>query len=496
MCDRSLCLPPIVALAMGLPFVVAQPLGATERVATKPNIIFILADDLGWGDLRCYGHPYAQTPNLDKLASEGTRFTQFYATGVTCCPARTGLMTGRFPATFQKYPASGGFAGRITVTELLKKHGYATAHFGKWHIGPETRSGTYGIDVIGSTEEGLRGAKKKQRRDEATSARGRDAPMYDQAIRFIERHKDGRFYVNIWHHIPHHPVNPSRAVVDAFGPLEVDESRFSPQMAERFAICRKLGGDVSSHMQAYLAEVRALDAEIGALLRRLDELGLSENTLIAFSSDQGPAPIRESLGEPGEKENRKKPNKEGGHDTVDIRLNAMGSTGPFRGGKHDHHEGGVRVPFMVRWSGHVPAGRVDETSVLSGADWLPTVCAVTGVKVPSTDFDGEDASAAWLGQDFNRSKPLFWKTCSPNSDPAIRIGSWKLHAARGKKGEVELYDLATDPGETSNLAAKRPDLVQRFSDQLAAWTATLPKSYDHGDAKRRETGARSARLDQ
>ncbi|MCB1134558.1 MAG: sulfatase-like hydrolase/transferase, partial [Verrucomicrobiae bacterium] len=174
-------------------------LSASLIAADKPNIIFILADDLGWGDLHCYGHPYAKTPHLDKLAADGTRFTHYYATGVTCCPARTGLMTGRFPATFQKYPSGFGFGNRVTITELLKQNGYATGHFGKWHIGTVMEPGTYGIDVIGGEE----GGKRKQ----PTGDRGRDAPMYDQAVSFIEKHKDGPFYINIWDHISHHPVN-------------------------------------------------------------------------------------------------------------------------------------------------------------------------------------------------------------------------------------------------------------------------------------------------
>src|SRR6185503_19225179 len=116
----------------------------------KPNIVFILADDLGYGDLACYGHPYARTPALDQLAREGTRFRQFNVTGVTCCPSRTGFMTSKFPATFHGYPANAGFADRVTITELLKKRGYRTGHFGKWHIGPETKNGTYGIDTIGA----------------------------------------------------------------------------------------------------------------------------------------------------------------------------------------------------------------------------------------------------------------------------------------------------------------------------------------------------------
>jgi N-acetylgalactosamine-6-sulfatase len=150
---------------------------SAEPAAQPPNIVFLLADDLGGSDLHCYGNPYSRTPNIDSLARDGTRFIHYYATGATCCPTRTGLMTSQYPATFRVYPANGGFADRITVTELLKKRGYATGHFGKWHIGPETKNGTYGIDLIGTGEEG--GGKKKNQADE----RGRDAHIYDDAIK-------------------------------------------------------------------------------------------------------------------------------------------------------------------------------------------------------------------------------------------------------------------------------------------------------------------------
>lgn len=129
-------------------------LPSADVPSKQPNIIFLLADDSGFVDFGCYGHPYARTPNIDKLAADGTRFTQFYATGVTCCPTRTGLMTSKWPASYPTYPANGGFADRVTITELLHKNGYATGHFGKWHIGPndQTKPGTYGIDVISAGE--------------------------------------------------------------------------------------------------------------------------------------------------------------------------------------------------------------------------------------------------------------------------------------------------------------------------------------------------------
>jgi N-acetylgalactosamine-6-sulfatase len=419
----------------------------------NPNIIFLLADDLGRGDLHCYGHPYARTPNIDSLARDGTRFMQYHATGCTCCPARTGLMTSKFPATYPTYPANGGFATHVTITELLKKQGYATGHFGKWHIGPVEKPGTYGIDSIGAGDE--EGGKKKKQADD----RGRDAHIYDEAIRFIEEHKGGPFYVNVWGHIPHNPVNPVEALVKRWSGLKVNDSDFPPQMLAKFNDVRKAGGDVDDGMRRYLADIESLDDAVGRILKKLDELGLRENTIVVFNSDQG-ADMTKAGG--------------GG-----LRFNQMGCNGPQRGGKHTNWEGGLDVPWVVRWPGQVPAGRVDEQSVISGADWLPTLCAITGVKINDADFDGEDASAAWLGKGPHvRTKPLFWKTSAPGSDSYIREGQWKLaHPMRKNGGELELFDLTADPAESNNLAAQHPDIVKKLSAKVEAWVATLPKEY-------------------
>jgi len=438
-------------------FIVAQLLAllaalpAADGTKVRPNIIFLLADDLGRGDLHCYGHPYARTPNIDSLARDGTRFMQYHATGATCCPARTGLMTSRWPASYPTYPANGGFAGHVTITELLKKQGYATGHFGKWHIGPVETPGTYGIDVIGAGGE--EGGKKK-REDE----RGRDAHIYDAAIQFIEQHKGGPFYVNVWGHIPHNPVNPTEALVKRWSGLKVKDSDFPAQMLGKFDDARKAGGDVDDGMRRYLADIESLDDAVGRILKKLDELGLRENTIVVFNSDQG-ADMTKAGG--------------GG-----LRFNQMGSNGPQRGGKHTHWQGGMDVPWIVRWPVHVPAGRVDEQSVISGADWLPTLCAITGVKINAADFDGEDASDTWLGKTHTRTKPLLWKTSALGSDSYIREGRWKLqHPTRKNGGDLELYDLIADPAESKNLAAQHPDIVKKLSAKVEAWVATLPKEY-------------------
>ena len=166
--------------------------------------------------------------------------------------------------------------------------------------------------------------------------------------------------------------------------------------------------------------------------------------------------------------------------------NAMGYGGIHRGGKHGMYEGGVRVPFIVRWPGHVPAGRTDDRSVVSGADWLPTLTALAGISIDAGDFVGENASAAWLGRGPHvRTKPLLWKTSSAGSSACIRDGRWKLtRPTRKNRSEVELYDIEADPAETKNLVEEQPEIVKKLSAQVEAWVATLPKDYikaDDGD---------------
>lgn len=446
-----------LALRFALLLASCAPLVAAET--SKPNIVFLLADDLGAGDLHCYGHPYARTPNIDSLARDGTRFMQYHATGATCCPTRTGLMTSWFPARYPTYPANGGFADRVTITELLKKQGYATGHFGKWHIGPEQKNGTYGIDVVGAGEE--EGGKKKKKTDD----RGRDAHIYDEAIQFIEQHKGGPFYVNVWGHIPHNPVNPTDALVKRWNGLKVNDSDFPPQMLAKFADVRKAGGDVDDGMRRYLADIESLDDAVGRILKKLDQLGLRENTIVVFNSDQGADMTKAGNG--------------------GLRFNQMGCNGPQRGGKHTNWQGGVDVPWIVRWPGHVPAGRVDAQSVISGADWLPTLCAITGVKINAADFDGEDTSAAWLGKGPHvRTKPLFWKTSATGSESFVREGQWKLrHPTRKNGGDLELYNLVADPAESENVASQHPDIVKKLSAKVEAWVASLPKEYLKTDDK-------------
>lgn len=435
--------------------------------ADKPNVVFVFADDLGWGDLGCYGHPYAETPAIDGLAKQGTRFTQFYVTGVTCCPSRTGIMTGMHPARFQRYPADFGFGDRVTITELLQKHGYRTGHFGKWHIGPETH-GVYGIDEY-SPGRGTKG-----------TPRGRDAGLFDAAIDFITANRDRPFYVNVWGHITHYPVNPHPDLAAKFKELSVDRDDFSPTMQHKFDECEKIGGNVDECMRRYLGDVHSLDAAVSRLLKTIDDLGLRENTIVVFSSDHGPAPVL--LG-------AKQESKE-------FSANMLGYAGEFRGGKHEQYEGGVRSPFIVRWPGRVRAGHVDRESVISGMDWMPTLAAITGIENLPDQLDGEDVSDVWLGTKRVRTKPLFWKTSSAGSSPSMREGTWKLHLKRRRQGGIELYDLRADPSESRNVAEQNPDVVRRMRRTLDAWVAELPADYEKVDDRAgRRKRRRAARTD-
>lgn len=417
-------------------------------VKQPPNIVFLFADDLGYADLGCYGHPYAKTPAIDSLAEQGTIFTQFYVTGVTCSPSRTGAMTGIFPARFPKYPADFGFGDRVTVTEMLQQRGYKTGHFGKWHMGPRDKDGTYGIDkieTIGKSNDAML---------------GRDDDLYTAAIQFINENKDGPFYVNVWGHATHFPVNTPPNLVNAFQSMKLNRNDFSPTMQKKFNQSFGIDENLDESMRQYLGDVYQIDLNVGRLLKALDDLEIANNTIVVFSSDHGPAPVK--LPSKGIREYSK---------------NMLGYAGPFRGGKHTQLEGGVRVPFIIRWPGHVTAGRIDTQSVGSFIDWLPTVCSIAGVKQLPTELDGEDISNAWLGKTHQRQKALYWKTSATSSSPSMRVGNWKLHMPRNNRDNIQLYNLVNDPGESQNVANQHPEVISHLRKQLRQWVGELPTEY-------------------
>jgi len=445
------------AAAASAAFVLTRPARAA-KAKRPPNILFILCDDLGWGDLHCYGHPVIRTPNLDRLAAQGTLFTQFYVNSAVCSPSRTAFMTGQYPARHRihghlaqpEHNAKRGMPNwldpkAVTVTRLLQQAGYKTAHFGKWHLGSGEGApdpGAYGIDVhrtLNSVGPGY-GEEQKDPYFRAKST----GLFVDDALEFIEANRDRPWYVNLWTLVPHATLHPTDADMEPY---------------RRLAPAARL--PYKGALQVYYGTVTALDRDVGRLLKRLDELGQAENTLVVFSSDNGPEDIH----------------------IRNATHSGVGSPGPFRGRKRSLYEGGVRMPLIVRWPGHVPAGRVETESVLTAVDFLPTVCGLAGAAVPAGHVpDGEDASDVLLGKSRPRTRPIFWEwrfrvaghTIHHSPMLAVRDGPWKL-LMNPDRSRVELYNVPSDPSEVDNLASAHPEIVQRLAKPLLAWQKTLPK---------------------
>ena len=364
-------------------------------------------------------------------------------------------MTSRHPRTFEYRVGEAGFCHRPTITELLNDNGYATGHFGKWHIGPGAGGKKVTERIPPAYDYGIDEIKVIESLKDRTQ--GRDDNTFEASMDFIERHKDEPFYVNVWAHISHFSIPSETVFAEKFNDLKVDESLFGPYMkANKFDTCREEWGlNVDDCMRNYLADVWSLDAAIGRLLKKLDQLGLSENTIVVFTSDQGPA--RNTL-------NTLKANQIG--DTT--RANMMGWPKGLRGGKHEMYEGGVRIPFIVRWPGKVAVDAVNDSSILSGLDFLPTLCHLTGTPYEKDLFEGHDVSDIWLGKDRIPERVLYWK----KQYPTALHGQWKYHVNR-RDGD-ELYHLANDPNETTNVIAEHPEKAASMLKAITAWDESLP----------------------
>ena len=440
---------------------------AKESAAQKPNIIFILADDMGWGDMSCYGHPEIKTPNLDRFAEQGKLFTQFYVNSGVCSPSRVAFATGQFPA---RNGVHGHFssakeneerampnwldASVPTVAKQLKAQGYATAHFGKWHMTttdadvPAPEPTEYGFDLAYgylSTGPQLCDYSDPYFRARSTSN------IVDHTIQFIEDHKGTPFYINAWTLIPHTVLNPTPEQMAPFMEKYAPNIKGHPHAGARVV---------------YYSTIDNFDTQIGRLLDKLGEMGLADNTIVIVSSDNGPEDIM----------------LEGGG----ASHSGIGSTGPFRGRKRSLYEGGIRVPLIVRWPGHIKAGSIDNESVVAAADLMPTLCRLTGAKVPVGKYasDGEDVSDILTSGPRARKEPLMWEyhyemTCGhvihKNPIMAIRDGDWKL-LMNPDGSRIELYDIPADPTELNNVAEDHPAMVELLSKKLMQWHHELPRA--------------------
>lgn len=439
-----------------------------EKEPGRPNIIFILADDLGAGDLHCTGHPYAMTPYLDQLASEGVSFERAYMAAAWCAPSRYGLMSGKFPArTFDQTRNLG--PEEPTITKILKDAGYSTAHFGKWHMTSKEEQNVsprdFGIDehfltnFSGNTD--INTWTREERNQEYWRAKTTDAYV-DMTIDFIKKNRAADlvepFYVNLWIYPTHSYIHPTPEQLAVYDGLIVDYNDFSQHQQEFLRFVAR-HGDIDQAMQAYCADVTAMDRALGRLFDYLEREGLKENTLVVFSSDNGPGPlaiqvINESV--------------VARYEEMPDLLNNVGSAKIFKERKVSLHDGGIRVPFIVSWPKKISEGSVDKESVIHGTDWLPTITSLCGIELPDGVYDGTDVSSAFLGEAVVREKEIYWTQAGTI---ALMKGRWK--AMLKSDGEFLLYDIESDPEELYDLKAGQPKLAEELKRSIIKWSAEI-----------------------
>ena len=455
----------IGAAAAAVPrWAAAKAMGKGGR---KPNIVLVLVDDMGWTDAACYGSKYFDTPNIDRLAAAGMKFTDGYAACAVCSPTRAAVMTGRYPARlgvtdwirarFQggKIPANkvnpsvSGWtrAGKgklscpqnalwmeleeITIAEALKPAGYTSCHIGKWHLGPDDwYPDRQGFDYnIGGCDHGQPPSYfdpyERGRQGNIPTLKPRKPGEYltdreaDEAVKFITKHKDGPFFLYMAHYAVHTPLMGKKDVVERY----------------------KAKAPTNQKNPTYAAMVESVDDALGKIIGALESLKIADNTMVIFTSDNG---------------------------------GLLGPTSnlPLRSGKGYPYEGGIREPLIVRWDGVVKPGATCKVPVTS-VDYFPTVCQVAGVPLPAgRAIDGESIMPLLRQTGGLKRKAIFWHfphyrgRVVPYS--IIREGKWKLLKRYAGK-PFELFDLDADLAEKTDLAAKMPDKVKELDAKLAAW---------------------------
>jgi len=423
---------------------------ATSRVRLgrrRPNVIYILADDLGYGDLGCYGQKKIRTPNLDRMAAEGMRFTQHYAGTTVCAPARCSLMTGLHTGHCHVRGNKGtnGYDlpipdGTFTLAELFKRAGYVTGCFGKWGLGgPETEGhpNNQGFDeffgYLGQGKAHFYWPAFLWHNAEQVVL---DRQVYshdlitDHALQFVHDHRDRPFFMYLPYTIPHAELRvPEDEIIQSYRALGWPET---PYYGSHY-------GDQPTPHAAFAAMIARMDRDIGRLLSLLKTLGLEEDTVVMFSSDNGP-------------------HSEGGADPT-----FFNSRGGLRGKKRDLYEGGIRVPFIVRWPGRVRAGAVSD-HISAFWDVLPTCAELIDVPAPA-DLDGVSFLPELLGRSQREHEYLYWEFHEQGGKQALRQGDWKavrLNMKTVADPPVQLYNLRTDPTESTDVAAQHPAVAQRL----------------------------------
>ena len=420
----------------------------------RPNIIFIMADDLGYADVGCYGQTEIQTPHIDSLAAEGTRFTQVYAGSSVCAPSRSSLMTGMHNGhnRLRDNVPHGVFLrpDDVTVAEHLKKAGYATAAIGKWSLG---NPGTWGVARYQGFDRFFGHLDQDQahfyypdyiwdndhikllpkNRAGKTNTYTHDL-FTEEALNFIEAQKNGPFFLYLPYTIPHWSDYPQ----------DTPESQIVPSDAPYTE------KDWPQTEKNYAAMVTRMDRDVGRIVALVKDLGLDSNTLIFFTSDNGPC-------------------KTDSHDPE-----FFDSNGVFNGYKRDMGEGGLRVPMIARWPDKVPAGKTSD-QVWAFWDVLPTFADLAGLPVPK-DIDGISMRPAILGEEQSETHDyLYWDYghCRAVYQQALRMDDWKAIRI-GKNAPLALYDLNTDPGETKDVAKAHPEVVKQMEAQMKAAVTPSP----------------------
>ncbi|MBL6764816.1 MAG: arylsulfatase [Verrucomicrobiae bacterium] len=440
------------------------------QAARKPNIIYVLADDLGYGDLGCYGQKTLKTPNLDRMAREGIRFTRHYAGSTVCAPSRCVLLTGLHTGHGR---IRGNGAGQLlpsdtTFARVLRDAGYATGCFGKWGIGnppPLNDPAVHGFDEFYGyvnmfhahnyyPEWMVKNGKKVPLRNKlypdwhaqrfgAREGAGVAEKAVDYApelvaremLNFIRAKKDQSFLLYYALNIPH-------ANNEGGGETRIGRNGMRVPDLGPFA-----DRDWPDQEKGFARMIGYIDRDIGRILNLLKELGLDNDTIVLFSSDNGP-------------------HQEGGH-----KMPFFDSNGPLKGMKRDLYEGGIRVPFIVRWPGTVPAGGVSDH--ISGfQDIFPTVCDLAGVaRVPATDGISMVPLLTDRSREQKKHDHLFWEFYEQGGKQAVLKGDWKgvrLKSAQNPNAPIELYDLKKDLGEERDLAARHPDIVREMAEIMKA----------------------------
>ena len=470
--ERENCMKPIIFVLL---FSLCRD-AAFGHEAVKPNIVYILLDDAGYGDLSCYGQKHFKTPNIDKLAAEGMKFTQHYSGSTVCAPTRCSLMTGlhtghtyvRGNREVQPEGQSPMPADIVTIPRLLKSAGYTTGAFGKWGLGaPSSPSDPaehfdtfFGYNCQRQAHlyypDHLWRNKQKIPLDGKTYSEGL---ILQEALQFIKDSKGKPFFLFLPVTIPHAAMQaPEKNMAEWRKKFPAFENK----------IGKYAGSETKNPIAAFAAMMTLADEGVGRVMSLLDEMNLDDNTIVMLSSDNGP-------------------HQEGGHDPV-----FFDSNGPLKGFKRDLYEGGIRAPLIARWPGKVQAA---STSNLVSAHWdmLPTFCDLAGIETPS-GLDGISIVAELTGQGTQQPHEfLYWEFYEKGGRRAVRFDNWKAVQLNLKSIEqaegIELYDLNNDIGEESNIANKHPELVQQAQQYFAA-AHTPSEFWSFGSQKKKPSNNR------